>query len=744
MATVIADQEHPGHALTPVDPSLDVMHLRAGGTSVVLSFLGGVAPQVLHWGADLGDVPFPVLRSLDRAALASIEHNAPEDPIRVPIIPEARTGWTGRPGLCGWRESLPGWSPRLQVEDVRTTVDPDSLVREEDSLSAGPGTWYFTMTDPRCGLRVTLELELMDTGLLRLRATCTNTADTPYHLDELSVALPLDVRAREVLDFSGYWSRERLPVRQPLDPGCRLHEGRHGRTGFDAAPMLMAGEPSFGFRAGQVWGAHVGFSGNHRLWVERRPNGHQIIGGGELLLPGEVTLAPQESYRSPWVYFARGCGMDEAAHSVHGWLRSRPDHPSPRRPVTLNVWEAVYFHQDEPHLMELADLAAQIGAERFVVDDGWFGARRDATAGLGDWVVASDVWPHGLEPLATHVHDLGMEFGLWFEPEMVNPDSDLARAHPEWIMAADDRCPVPWRHQQVLNLADPGAFAHVRRQMSDVIRTCGVDYVKWDHNRDLIDAGDARHGGRAAVHEQTLAAYRLMDALREEFPALEIEACSSGGARVDLGVVEHAQRFWPSDCLDPLERQEIIRWTTQILPLELLGSHVQSPKSRTTGRISSLDFRAATAVWGCLGVEWDVSTAPAEDREVLARWIEWFKDHRDLLFTGDLVRGDSPDPSSWVQGVVTTDRRSAVFEFTTRSRSEVSTRGRFTLPGLDPDLMYRVRPVLIGTGPDGLVDPPWFGADRQGIRLTGRLLDQFGLESPDLFTDQALLIEVSV
>jgi len=724
-----------------VELPLDLVHLRAGGTSVVCTFLGDIAPQVLHWGADLGDLPHPVLRSLDTAALASVGHNAPAVPIRVPVIPEARTGWMGRPGLVGWREGGPGWAPRLQVDRVST--DAEDLAREDAAIVAGPGTWWITMSDTRCGLEVVLELDLLATGLLRIRTTLRNIAESTYHLEELSVALPLPPQAREVLDFSGRWSRERIPVRTPLDLGCRLHEGRHGRTGFDAAPLMMAGEPSFGFRSGQVWGAHVGFSGNHRLWVENRPNGHQLIGGGELLLPGEVSLPPDSSYRSPWVYFARGDGMDEAAHSVHDWLRSRPEHPSTRRPVTLNVWEAVYFDQDRDHLDKLAELAAALGVERFVVDDGWFGARRDDTAGLGDWVVASEVWPDDLVPLADHVHGLGMEFGLWFEPEMVNPDSDLARAHPDWILAADDRLPVEWRHQQVLNLADPGAFEHVRRQMSEVIRRCGVDYIKWDHNRDLIDAGDSRHGGRPSVHEQTLAAYRLMDVLRREFPGLEIEGCSSGGARVDLGMAQHAQRFWPSDCLDPLERQAIVRWTEQLLPLELIGAHVQSPASRTTGRVSSLDFRAATAVWGCFGVEWDISTASAEDREVLSHWIDWFTSHRELLFTGDLVRADSPDPSAWVQGVVSRDRRSAVYEFTTRRRPDASPRGRFTLPGLDPDTTYCVRPVLIGAGPDGLVAPPWFGDANQGIAATGQVLERFGLEAPHLFTDQALLFEVT-
>ncbi len=724
-----------------MDLPLGVVHLHAGGTSLVLTFLGDVAPQVLYWGEDLGDVPVDSLEALDLASVSPAGHNAPVVPVRVPLIPEPRTGWAGRPGLSGWRRDGESWSPRLRVEGV----DADCLdaSRQGLAVSAGASNWRIHMNDPEAGLAVLLEIELASTGLVRMRASLTNTANSIYHLEELSVALPLPARAREILDFSGRWSRERVPLRVPLEFGCRLHEGRHGRTGFDAPPMMFAGDPSFGFRSGQTWGAHVGFSGNYRLWIEKLPNGHQLVGGGELLLPGEISLKTGTAHETPWVYFARGTGLDEVAQAIHQWLRERPDHPSVRRPVTLNVWEAVFFDQEPEHLIRLAEVAASIGIERFVLDDGWFKGRHDATAGLGDWIPDRDTWPEGLTPLSEKVRKLGMEFGLWFEPEMINPDSDLARTHPEWIMSARSQLPVGWRDQQVLNLADQGSFEHVHRQMNTIIERYSVGYIKWDHNRDLVDAGDGRHGGRAGVHEQTLAAYRLMDLLRVEHPGLEIEACSSGGGRVDLGMAEHAARFWASDCLDPLERQSIVRWTEQLIPLEMIGAHIQAPVSRTTGRVSLLDFRAATAIWGCLGVEWDVTSIGETERKLLAEWIAWFKQKRCLLFTGSLVRSDSPDPSAWVQGVVSADLRAAIYEFTTRSRPDASPRGRFVLPGLEAQTTYRVKPIIIGSGPQGLIPPPWFGLANEGIEATGKVLGGFGLEAPHLFPEQALLFEAT-
>src|SRR6266542_1136250 len=247
---------------------------------------------------------------------------------------------------------------------------------------------------------------------------------------------------------------------------------------------------------------------------------------------------------------------------------------------------------------------ATCGVERFVLDDGWFRHRRDDTAGLGDWYVDETVWPHGLEPLIGHVRSLGMEFGLWVEPEMVNPDSDLYRAHPDWILSAGGRLPPTCRHQQVLDLANPGAYGYVRARLDALLSENDIAYLKWDHNRDLVDAG---HQGRPGVHAQTLAVYRLLDELRAAHPGVEVESCSSGGARVDLGILERTDRVWASDCNDALERQTIQRWTGLFLPPELIGTHVGPPRAHTTGRVHDLSFRAATALFGHAGIEWDVT-----------------------------------------------------------------------------------------------------------------------------------------
>ncbi|HZA04841.1 MAG TPA: alpha-galactosidase, partial [Propionibacteriaceae bacterium] len=599
-------------------------------------------------------------------------------------------------------------------------------------------------------------------GLLRSRAEVTNLADEAYTVNDCVIAYPVPATAREILDFAGHWGKERTPQRRTLTTGTHLREGRHGRTGLDATTLLHLGAPGFGFADGEIWAVHVGWSGNHTHYAERLSTGEQVIGGGELLLPGEVVLGAGQAYRTPWVYGAYGVGLDAVARRFHRWLRSRPTHPNVDRPVTLNVWEAVYFDHDEDRLVDLAERAARLGVERYVLDDGWFGARRNDAAGLGDWTVSPEVWPQGLHPLADKVVGLGMQFGLWIEPEMVNLDSEVARAHPEWILATGNRWPVSSRFQQVIDLGHPDCYAYIRDALLAILDEYPISYLKWDHNRDLIDAGHSP-GGEPGVHAQTQAAYRLMAELKSAHPGLEIESCSSGGGRVDLGVMEIADRVWVSDDIDPLERQQMLRWTTQLLPPEMLGAHIASGRSHTTGRMHDLSFRAATALFGHLGIEWDLAKAGEDELAELAEWVAFYKEHRALLLGGDLVRLDSPDPAVLLHGVVAPDRSAAIYAFVAMAVSDVVQLGRLPLPGLDPDRRYRVRPVPIGQRPRGLSRPDWWGGtpaarvpwapsspeeawrawtdELDGVVLSGTALGRAGVAAPGLNPEQAVLLE---
>lgn len=376
-----------------------------------------------------------------------------------------------------------------------------------------------------------------------------------------------------------------------------------------------------------------------------------------------------------------------------------------------------------------------------MLDDGWFRHRRDDTAGLGDWYVDESVWPDGLAPLIERVRALGLEFGLWVEPEMVNLDSDLARAHPDWILHPAPRFPVPGRQQHVLDLANPDCAAYLLERLDALLTENDIAYLKWDHNRDLLEAAHPLTG-RPAVHETTLALYRLLDELRSRHPGVEIESCASGGARVDLGMLDRTDRIWVSDCIDPLERLDNQSFTNLLVPYELMGQHVGSLRSHSTGRTAPVAFQAAVALFGHLGIEADLTRLPEADLDELRQWVATHKSKRSLFHTGRSVRGDVLDPSVDIRGIVAPDASEAVFVLTQRTASVTLPVGRVILPGLDPDAVYELA-LLAPSTADGPGQSPLAWLERP-VRLTGRMLATAGIELPVLLPGSAVVIELTV
>ncbi|MET4134847.1 alpha-galactosidase [Pseudarthrobacter sp. PvP090] len=738
---------------------MEPLYLRSASTSLVISFDSGEA-EVIHWGADLGDA-LPDLAILG----APVSNSAVDAAVPAGLLPQASSSWRGRPALRGHRiaDGVPGYdfSARLRVAEVT----PD-----------GAGAVVIIQADADAGIRVASVLTLHDGGLLELRHTVTNTGTSPYQLDELATVLPVAPDAVELLDLTGRWCRERHPQRRAIEQGTWVRTGRHGRTGHDSSLLFAAGTAGFGNRHGKVWATHLAWSGNHEQFADTIGDGRTMIGGSELLGPAEVILAPGGSYTTPALFAAYSDrGLDGISESFYDWFRNRPHHVLPSaaaaglsqtgaaaagkpRPVVLNTWEAVYFDHNLTTLIELADSAAELGVERFVLDDGWFRGRRDDTAGLGDWYVDETLWPSGLTPLIDAVTSRGMEFGLWVEPEMVNLDSDVVRAHPEWIVGPSvqsykdgGRLPLEWRHQHIIDLVNPDAWQYIYDRVDALLRENNISYLKWDQNRDLLEHG---HAGRASVHEQTLAAYRLFDALKAAHPGVEIESCSSGGARVDLGILERTDRVWASDCNDALERQTIQRWTGMVLPPELVGGHVGPTTSHTTARTHDLSFRALTALFGHFGMEWDVRQVRGAEREELKRFIGIYKEHRGLIHSGRMVRADLADESLMLHGVVAADGGPAVAGSTAALFTLVSTRtspaeqpGRIAIPGLAADAAYRVEAVFPAPGDADYahtytqVQPPaWLAS---GATASGRFLAEVGLPMPSLNPEHALLLKIT-
>lgn len=724
-------------------PSSDVVHLRAAGTSFVVELTEPV-PRILHWGKDLGELSAAGRSALRLTAEPAVLHNAIDGPRRFSVWPTEAEGWSGTPAHQG------------HVDGAATSPRPCLAGAEQRQLPDGGAELVIELADEISGLDIEITYQLTAAGVLAVSvdlARRSGAADElPYSLACVSTLLPLPGRATDVLDFTGKWCRERAPQRRQLTFGSYVREIRRGRPGHDSPYLLTAGVPGFGFRSGEVWGLHVAWSGNQRYLIERLPEGagvhSAVLGGGELLVPGEMSLRPGQAYQTPVCYFAWSDeGLDGLAHRFHDMLRARPTHPSTPRPLVLNTWEAVYFNHDSERLIELADRAAEIGVERFVLDDGWFLGRRSDRAGLGDWAVDEKIWPDGLTPLAEHVHNLGMQFGLWIEPEMANLDSRLARQHPDWILEPSAGLGPSSRHQYAVNLADDAAWTYLLESIDDLVTRYRIDYLKWDHNRDLHEAVRPSGDGRdlPGVRAQTLALYRLLDALKGRHPGLEIETCASGGGRIDLAILQRTDRTWPSDCNDPVERQSIQRWTGQLLPPELIGSHVGPEQAHTTRRLTSQSFRLVTALFGHAGIEHDLTGCSREELDRLASWARMYREFRPLLHHGRVVRADVGEDATLLHGVVSRDAAMGLFCWARLATSPEGQSGRERFPGLAADLDYQVRirgdagyPSMHQAAP-----PAWFSQGLDGwVSIPGAILTVAGLPMPTLNPEQAMLIEV--
>ncbi|ABY21904.1 alpha-galactosidase [Renibacterium salmoninarum ATCC 33209] len=374
-----------------------------GGTSVVVECADARMPRIIYWGAAIdqnGPLATAELAALSLAGAPQRVSGGIDLPARLSLLPQESEGSQHLPGLQGHRAGRAAF--------------PDFRVQKFD---VGKNHVAIQAVDSDAELLLDVELELTASGLLRQRLSVQNTGESRYEVIALNSTFPFPANATEILDTTGRHLKERSPQRRSLTVGAHVREGRRGRTGADGPLLLAAGTSGFGFNRGTVHAVHLAWSGNYRLSAERTVEADNFFSAAELLLPGEMTLAAGESYQTPWAVGAWGAGLDDLAARFHQDLRARPQHPKAPRPVTLNSWEAVYFDHDLERLKEIVAAATSVGIERFVLDDGWFGSRRDDTSGLGDWQVSTDVWPTGLGPLVEAVRAAEMQFGLWFEPE---------------------------------------------------------------------------------------------------------------------------------------------------------------------------------------------------------------------------------------------------------------------------------------------------------------------------------------
>ncbi len=642
-----------------------------GAVTFAVAWAAKGAPRLLHFGARL---PEGVdLHELDAATARGPRESLPDAPIPPSLFPAAGFGWSGEAAVAGIHADGDGaidWSAC-------------SVTRLGAALQA-------RLVDSRTGLRAELEWSLDPaTGVLTSRATLHNDAPTAFHLHSLaSVFLPLADDSNQVLAFEGDWSREMQPVRFAAPPGAWSRTNRTGRTGFAGSTFAVLSEEA-GDDRGQVTSIHLAWSSNHHLMVETLPSGQRIAIAGICLEPGEVVIAPGGAFAAPTAYACfSSSGFNGISDAFHPFVRRNilAYRADAVRKVHFNSWEASYFDFDEASLKELASAAATLGVERFVLDDGWFSGRRDDRAGLGDWQVDPTLFPDGLGPLIEHVHQQGMDFGLWVEPEMVNPDSDLYRRRPDWCVHAAGAHRPTMRNQLWLDMSRDDVREHMFGQIDALLSHNAIAYLKWDCNRLLFPMTSA---GGPAAHRIQLGTYALIDRLRAAHPDVEIESCASGGARIDLEILKRTTRVWPSDTTDAIERLRIQRWASLILPLEVIGAHVGPNPNPITGRQIAMAFRARVAMFGHLGVEMDPRKLTKEDSDILSAHIALYKRHRTLIHCGRHLRWTTPDGAE--ARMVVSDNRSEALLLACRVdlalRAET---GALRLPGLEPEALYRV------------------------------------------------------
>lgn len=702
----------------------NLLILSLAETQMVVSTGTGL-PEIVHFGSDLGIVDLPS-ESDGITGLLALPRGPSKLAIDAPatVCPLPSTGWSGRAGLRGHRSDQTDTAPRFSPGTI--TVDGDTAT--------------ICCQDSRAGLTLTTILDCMPASV-RVRLQLTNTGALPYYLDELTTTVPVPTRAKDLQRFSGRWSNEFQTQRTAWSDGALSFDNRSGRTSHDRVPALFVGEQAFTENRGDVWGFSLGWSGSAIASVEALSDGRRVVQMGELLHSGDIVLQPGETHASPWLDCATSDrGLNGISQAFHRAIRSRPGFPTIEtpRPVTLNTWEAVYFDHDFERLKGLVARAEKVGCERFVLDDGWFHGRRDDTAGLGDWWVDDTVWPDGLDPLITAVKDAGMEFGIWFEPEMVNRNSELYRTHPSWVLADEPDEAIVGRQQLVLNLGLSEVRQYLFEKLDAVLSDYDIRFVKWDMNRDLVPVSNC---AAASTSRHIRGFYSLWDQLRDRHPQVEFESCASGGGRADLEMLSRAERIWTSDSNDALERQRIQRGFSQLFPPEVMGAHIGPPRSHTSGRTHSIAFRAATAFFGHLGIEWNLLDASAKDLDRLTGIIKLHKQHRALLHGGTVWRLDLDDDKALAHMVVDHKQTEALLSYSQLDMARSSAPVRIRLSGLLPDTQYRVELIPLTKARLGLADKQveWI---TEGLTTSGRILQTIGLQAPILHPESAVIVSL--
>ena len=668
------------------DPSTKVFRLDGGNTSYVFGVNSRGELQQIYWGGRLSaSDTFPAATPMREAASFD-------------------SSYTTTP------QEYAGWGAGLFVEPALKVTFPDGnrdLVLHYESQKAISNGFEVVLKDISRPIFVTLHYSMDPaSGILARSATIENRGTDPATIEQAAAASWALPAGKYTLNYlTGRWAGEWTLNQEPVLAGARAIESRRGSTGHQANPWfaLQAGEPNEDH--GEVWFGALAWSGSWRFTIERDQLDAVRVTGGFNPFDFGYVLQPGKSLETPIFYGGYSAhGLGGASRLLHHFelehilpKTSAAKAPKPR-PVIYNSWEATEFRVNEAGQIALAEKAAALGIDRFVMDDGWFGQRKDDHAGLGDWYVNKEKFPLGLKPLIDKVHALGMDFGLWVEPEMVNPDSDLYRTHPEWVLHFPGRPESQQRNQLVLNLARPDVHSYVLDFLDKLLTNNDIAFLKWDYNRNWSEPGwdqlPPAEQKRIYV-DYTTSLYAILAELRHRHPAVEIESCSGGGGRVDLGILKYVDEVWPSDNTDPFDRLTQQNGFTYAYTPQIMMAWVTDSPHWNNNRSTSLTYRMLSSMQGSLGIGANIAKWTPDETALAKRLIAAYKQVQPTIVQGDLYRLISPlDGSEFsaTQTVKSDKNQSVVFAFI-HSTQEGRGFPILKLKGLDPIAEYTLSSI---------------------------------------------------
>ncbi len=607
-----------------------------------------------HYGARVSDIDLSYVYTFDRSRsfINAIEEDV-DMVFQLYDVPQEYSGY----GIGDFRTTAlrirhnngsRAADLRFQsYEIIEGAVRPEKLPCATENGEEGIQTLKITLKDSATSVFVNMYYTVYEnTDVITRFNEIVNKNDTPIYIEKAaSLQLDLFRKNYDFIQFDGGWARERHAQRRPLGCGTQGFASRKGTSSHQHSPFFGLCDNDANETQGGAYGFHLVYSGNHRTEVEvaQFDNPRVLMGINDEGFCWKTKSG--DKFTTPQVLMTySGEGIGQMSRNFHTFIRNhifRPKWKNVRRPLLINNWEATYFDFDQQKLIDLAATAGKLGIELLVMDDGWFGHRENETSSLGDWVPYKKRLPAGLKPLAEGVNKVGLKFGIWMEPEMISKDSDLYRAHPDWVLSIPDRSRSIGRNQHMLNLINDEVKEHVVNAISDVLSSANIEYLKWDMNRYLTEVYSATLSADSqgeAYHRYVLAVYDILDQITTKFPKLLIEHCSGGGGRFDTGMLYYSPQIWTSDDTDAVERIEIQHGTSFGFPITSMGSHVSAVPNHQTGRVVDMNTRANVAYSGTFGYELDINKLTDEESEMIMAQTAFYKKHYDLINNGDYYR----------------------------------------------------------------------------------------------------------